>query len=152
MEWARAQWDRFDNCTVIMADSIEKAEKKERMDTYPEKRVELHAHTKMSAVDEIERCQAHGEDRGKMGGGEPLPSPTMEWCRRSRRRRMRGKDIKILYGCEGYLLEDRDGHRRGRDHQLQRTSHQPCHRFCQEQGWAEKPVPAGFHVTSQLFL
>ena len=24
----QAQWDRFDNCTVIMADSIEKAEKK----------------------------------------------------------------------------------------------------------------------------
>ena len=47
----QAQWDRFDNCTVIMADSIEKAEKKERMDTYPEKRVELHAHTKMSAMD-----------------------------------------------------------------------------------------------------
>ena len=47
----QAQWDRFDNCTVIMADSIEKTEKKERMDTYPEKRVELHAHTKMSAMD-----------------------------------------------------------------------------------------------------
>ncbi len=46
-----AQWDRYDNCVTIMADSIEKTEKNERVDTYPEKRVGLHAHTKMSAMD-----------------------------------------------------------------------------------------------------
>lgn len=63
----QAQWDRFDNCTVIMADSIEKAEKKERMDTYPEKRVELHAHTKMSAMDGLNDAKRMVKTAGKMG-------------------------------------------------------------------------------------
>ena len=103
----QAQWDRFDNCTVIMADSIEKAEKKERMDTYPEKRVELHAHTKMSAMDGLNDAKRMVKTAEKWGHravaitdhGVVQAFPEASHA---------GKDIKILYGCEGYLLEDRD--------------------------------------------
>lgn len=102
-----AQWDRFDNCVSIMADSIEKMEKKERMDTYPEKRVELHAHTKMSAMDgfnDTARMVKTAEKWGHKavaitdhGVVQAFPDASHA-C----------KDIKILYGCEGYLLEDKD--------------------------------------------
>jgi DNA polymerase III subunit alpha, Gram-positive type len=102
-----AQWDRFDNCVTIMADSIERAEKKERIDTYPEKRVELHAHTKMSAMDglnDIKRMVKTAEKWGHKavaitdhGVVQAFPDASHA-----------AKDIKILYGCEGYLLEDRD--------------------------------------------
>ncbi len=103
----QAQWDRFDNCTVIMADSIEKAEKKERMDTYPEKRVELHAHTKMSAMDGLNDAKRMVKTAEKWGHravaitdhGVVQAFPEASHA---------GKDIKILYGCEGYLLEDKD--------------------------------------------
>lgn len=103
----QAQWDRFDNCTVIMADSIEKVEKKERVDTYPEKRVELHAHTKMSAMDGLNDVNQMIKTAEKWGHkavaitdhGVVQAFPDASHA---------GKDIKILYGCEGYLLEDRD--------------------------------------------
>ena len=90
-----------------MADSIEKAEKKERMDTYPEKRVELHAHTKMSAMDGLNDAKRMVKTAEKWGHravaitdhGVVQAFPEASHA---------GKDIKILYGCEGYLLEDRD--------------------------------------------
>ncbi|MBQ9708491.1 MAG: PolC-type DNA polymerase III, partial [Firmicutes bacterium] len=103
----QAQWDRFDNCVTIMADSIEKMEKKERIDTYPEKRVELHAHTKMSAMDgfnDVKRMVKTAEKWGHKavaitdhGVVQAFPDASHA-----------AKDIKILYGCEGYLLEDKD--------------------------------------------
>lgn len=103
----QAQWDRFDNCTTIMADSLEKTVKKERMDTYPEKRVELHAHTKMSAMDGlndpkymIKTAQKWGHKAVAVtdhGVVQAFPEASHA-----------ADDIKILYGCEGYLLEDKD--------------------------------------------
>ncbi len=46
------EWDRYDNCLVVMMKDIEKGKRKVREDTYGAgKRVELHAHTKMSAMD-----------------------------------------------------------------------------------------------------
>lgn len=103
----QAQWDRFDNCIAVMADSIEKADCETREDTYPEKRVELHAHTKMSAMDglnDIKRMVQTAEKWGHSavaitdhGVVQAFPDASHA-----------AKDIKILYGCEGYLLEDRD--------------------------------------------
>lgn len=100
-----SQWDRFDNCVTIMADDIEKIEKKERADTYPEKRVELHAHTKMSAMDglnDVKRMVKTAEKWGHKavaitdhGVVQAFPDASHA-----------GKEIKILYGCEGYLLDD----------------------------------------------
>ncbi len=103
----QAQWDRFDNCTVIMADSIEKTGKKERMDNYPQKRVELHAHTKMSAMDGLNDTKRMVKTAEKWGHravaitdhGVVQAFPDASHA---------GDDIKILYGCEGYLLEDKD--------------------------------------------
>ncbi len=101
-----AQWDRFDNCVSIMADDIEKIDKIERVDTYPEKRVELHAHTKMSAMDglnDVKRMVKTAEKWGHKavaitdhGVVQAFPDASHT-----------GKEIKILYGCEGYLLDDR---------------------------------------------
>ena len=100
-----AQWDRFDNCVTVMADDIEKIEKIERIDTYSEKRVELHAHTKMSAMDglnDVKRMVKTAEKWGHKavaitdhGVVQAFPDASHA-----------GKEIKILYGCEGYLLDD----------------------------------------------
>ena len=46
------EWDRYDNCLVVMLKDINKGKMKKRQDTYEGgKRVELHAHTKMSSMD-----------------------------------------------------------------------------------------------------
>ena len=102
-----AQWDRFDNCVTIMADTIEKTEVKERVDTCEHKRVELHAHTKMSAMDglnDVARMVKTAEKWGHPavaitdhGVVQAFPDASHA-----------AKNIKILYGCEGYLLDDRD--------------------------------------------
>lgn len=101
----KAQWDRFDNVVTVMADSIEKIEKKERTDTYPEKRVELHCHTKMSAMDGVCDSTALVKTAEKWGHravaitdhGVVQAFPDASHA---------AGDIKILYGCEGYLLDD----------------------------------------------
>ena len=100
-----AQWDIFDKCVTVMADSLEKADTPQRVDTYPKKRVELHAHTKMSAMDGlndtkelVKRAAEWGHkaiaitDHGVV---QAFPDASSE----------SGK-IKILYGCEGYLYDD----------------------------------------------
>lgn len=100
-----AQWDRFDNCVTVMADNIEKMDKIERADTYPEKRVELHAHTKMSAMDglnDVKRMVKTAEKWGHKAVAITDHGVVQSFPDASHA----GKDIKILYGCEGYLLDD----------------------------------------------
>lgn len=100
-----AQWDRFDNCVTVMADDIEKIEKKDRVDTYPEKRVELHAHTKMSAMDglnDVKRMVKTAEKWGHKAVAITDHGVVQSFPDASHA----GKEIKILYGCEGYLLDD----------------------------------------------
>ena len=103
----QAQWDRFDNCVTIMADTIEKAEVAERMDTAPKKRVELHAHTKMSAMDGLNDIKHMVKTAEKWG--HPAVAITDHGVVQGFPDASHAaKDIKILYGCEGYLLDDRD--------------------------------------------
>ena len=101
----KAQWDRYDNAVTVMADSIEKTLKKERQDTYPEKRVELHCHTKMSAMDGLSETSKVVKTAEKWGHkavaitdhGVVQAFPDASHA---------ANEIKILYGCEGYLYDD----------------------------------------------
>ena len=102
-----AEWDTFDNTLTVKAKSIEKGEKHLRQDKSEEKRVELHVHTKMSAMDglnDVKSLVKTAESWGHKaiaitdhGVVQAFPDASHA-----------GKDIKILYGVEGYLLEDRD--------------------------------------------
>lgn len=52
------EWDRYDNCLVVMLKDINKSKIKKREDTFEGgKRVELHAHTKMSAMDGLNEVE-----------------------------------------------------------------------------------------------
>lgn len=102
-----AEWDMFDNVLTVKAKSIEKGEKQFRQDNSEEKRVELHVHTKMSAMDglnDVKQLVKTAESWGHKaiaitdhGVVQAFPDASHA-----------GKEIKILYGVEGYLLEDRD--------------------------------------------
>lgn len=102
-----AEWDTFDNTLTVKAKSIEKGEKQFRQDNSEEKRVELHVHTKMSAMDglnDVKSLVKTAESWGHKaiaitdhGVVQAFPDASHA-----------GKDIKILYGVEGYLLEDKD--------------------------------------------
>ena len=105
--YGHAQWDDYDNTVIVMCDAIEKMDVAGRVDNWPEKRVELHAHTKMSAMDglnDTKRLVQMAESWGHPavaitdhGVVQAFPDASHA-----------GKDIMIIYGCEGYMLDDRD--------------------------------------------
>ena len=101
-----AQWDSYDNCVVVMADAIEKKDVAGRTDTWPEKRVELHAHTKMSAMDGLNNTERL--IRNAEAWGHPAVAITDHGVVQAFPEAAEAAgDIRIIYGCEGYLLDDR---------------------------------------------
>ncbi|MFA9398416.1 MAG: PolC-type DNA polymerase III [Clostridiaceae bacterium] len=103
----KVSMDTYANDIVLMPDSINILSKKERLDLYPEKRVELHLHTKMSAMDGladtsklIERAAKWGHkaiaitDHGVVQAfPEAMAASKKYGC-------------KIIYGVEAYLVDD----------------------------------------------
>ena len=101
----QAQWDSFDRTLSVMADSLEKADVPRRMDTSPEKRVELHAHTKMSAMDGL-NVPAELIKRAAEWGHKAV-AITDHGVVQAFPLAVKAKaDIKILFGCEGLLRSE----------------------------------------------
>ena len=109
--------DRFDRELILDPYGIMKGKKPQRRDTAPEKRVELHLHTTMSSMDALTDTvlavkqaaqwgmQAIGITDHGGAQGYPDALHTVEGgCK------VAGTDkpIKILYGCEGYYVNDVD--------------------------------------------
>ncbi len=99
--------DRNDNECVIDAKSIAVIKTLDRMDSAPEKRVELHAHTNMSAMDAltfpevlVETADRWGWDAVAVtdhGNVQAFPI-VMESAAK--------KNIKVIYGMEAYFVDD----------------------------------------------
>jgi DNA polymerase-3 subunit alpha (Gram-positive type) len=105
-----AEWDTYENVVVVMARDIEKGEVKRRKDISERKRVELHAHTKMSAMDGLneikDMVKTHGgwghkalaiTDHGVVQGFPEASHAVAKF-----------PDMKIIYGMEGYVFDDND--------------------------------------------
>lgn len=92
---------------VIMAKDVTKTSKIERMDFCEEKRVELHLHTKMSAMDAISSTSSLIKQAARWGHkaiaitdhGVVQAYPEAMECGKK-------NNIKILYGIEAYLVDD----------------------------------------------
>ena len=118
--WLRVQgkmsFDRYDNEMVLQPNAMEKIEAPTRRDTYPEKRVELHLHTTMSSMDAltdtasaVKRAASWGHRAIAItdhGGAQSFPDA----MKAASKAKVAGTDqnIKILYGCEGYYVNDVD--------------------------------------------
>lgn len=111
------EWNRFENCLDVMVKDIEKSSAPHREDTYAgQKRVELHCHTKMSAMDGLN--DAEQLVKTAAGWGQPAVAITDHGVVQSfpdaaNTAAKLGKDghpIKILYGMEGYVFDDSDCH------------------------------------------
>lgn len=105
-----AQWDTYENVLVIMGSDIEKGLLIKRSDTCERKRVELHAHTKMSQMDGLneikDMVRIHGE------WGFPAMAITdhgvVQAFPEAAKEAEKFPDMKIIYGMEGYVFDDRD--------------------------------------------
>ena len=98
--------DSFEKMTVLMAESIELADKPKREDTCERKRVELHAHTKMSRFDGL--SEVRDLVNTAKAWGHPAVAVTDHGVVQSfpDAAKAAGGDIKIIYGVEGYLVND----------------------------------------------
>ena len=108
----RYDYDDFAKCNLLRPRSIEIVARYQRQDLADEKRVELHMHSKMSAMDGVTdaeklimRASAFGHkavaitDHGVVQAF-PLAMNTAAKLRK------KGKPIKILYGMEAYYVND----------------------------------------------
>ncbi|MBR6529267.1 MAG: PolC-type DNA polymerase III, partial [Firmicutes bacterium] len=108
------QYDTFENMNTIMIKDIEKREKASgRQDTWPDgKRVELHAHTKMSSMDGlnepadiVNQAAAWGQPAVAItdhGVVQSFPDA----AKAAKKLKDKGKEIKVIYGIEGYVFDD----------------------------------------------
>ncbi len=102
---------RFDNFARELAISVRdmmETEKEERQDTAEEKRVELHMHTNMSTMDALTKAEDLIARAAKWG--HPAVAVTDHGVLQSfpaAFRAAKGK-IKLIPGCEGYLIDEKD--------------------------------------------
>ena len=104
----KIDYDQYAHDIVIKADSIIKVQRSPKMDTYPEKRVELHCHTNMSAMDAVTEATKL-IDRANMWGHQAI-AITDHGNVQAFPDAMYGtpKGFKIIYGCEAYVVNDID--------------------------------------------
>ena len=106
---------RYDGELVIQPYSIKAVPRPERRDTAPEKRVELHLHTKMSAMDALTDT-AEAIARAAKWGHKAVAitdhgvTHSFTDALANSKTKVAGTDepIKLLYGCEGYFINDVD--------------------------------------------
>ncbi|MFW5972011.1 MAG: PolC-type DNA polymerase III [Bacillota bacterium] len=112
-DWLRVQGyvqnDKYSKELVLIAENINKIENqsKTRMDEAEEKRIELHLHTKMSAMDSVVDVKDAIARAAKWGHpavaitdhGVAQSFPDAYWAGKKH-------GIKILYGLEAYMVDD----------------------------------------------
>ncbi len=103
----RLNIDRYTNDMVLEPYAIMLGEKTKRKDNAPEKRVELHLHTTMSAMDAltpakeaVKRAEGWGHRAVAITDHGVAQSFPEAWHT--------AKNIKILYGVEAYFINDMD--------------------------------------------
>lgn len=104
----KVEWDSFANDIVLMGKDLEKTKRPERCDNAAEKRIELHAHTKMSAMDGlndteemVNRAIKWGQSALAITDHGVVQSFPAAYA-------AAGDDIKIILGMEGYVFDDSD--------------------------------------------
>ena len=109
----RVEFDRFAHELVLTADDIVRAELPRRVDDWPEKRVELHMHTKMSSLDGAADTVA--AIRQAAAWGHPAVAITDHGVVHAfpeAHQAAKAAGIKLIYGMEGYLVDDPDARSR----------------------------------------
>ncbi len=102
--------DPFEREETVAVKSIEKVEKTKKTDDEPVKRVELHCHTQMSAMDAV--CSAGDVVKRAIDWGMSAVAITDHGVVQAYPEALKAKGknpIKIIYGVEGYLVPDTIG-------------------------------------------
>ena len=108
-------FDRYENEMVMQPQGIMVAQKPQRIDPAPEKRVELHLHTRMSSMDaltDVGKVVAQAAAWGHKAIAITDHGTTQSFpdALKASKNKVAGTDqpIKILYGVEAYFVNDVD--------------------------------------------
>lgn len=102
-----AVYDTYAREVVIMGRDILRMKKIERMDGSEEKRVELHCHTTMSAMDGVANVSKLIERAAKWGHSAiAITDHGVVQAFPDAQSAAKKNKIKVLYGVEGYLVDD----------------------------------------------
>lgn len=100
-------YDEYEKVIVIMAKDINVLEKPERIDTANEKRVELHIHTKMSAMDATSSAEDIINIAAKWGHKAiAITDHGVVQAYPEAMTASKKHNIKVIYGIEAYLVDD----------------------------------------------
>lgn len=105
----KVEHDKFEEADVIRVKDIVKIEIEEKADNAPVKRVELHAHTKMSAMDglaDVEELLARASAFGHKAIAITDHGVVQAFPDAANYAQGKKLDIKVIYGLEGYLVDD----------------------------------------------
>ena len=118
-QWVRVQgkidYDNYARELVIRPYAISRMDAPQREDTAPEKRVELHLHTTMSMMDALTKTGEAVATAARWGHKaiaitDHGVASSFPDALKASKNKVAGtdKNIKILYGCEGYYVNDVD--------------------------------------------
>ncbi|HHT66088.1 MAG: PolC-type DNA polymerase III [Caldicoprobacterales bacterium] len=101
------QYDKYQKEIVLIANDINTAQSRTRMDEAPVKRVELHLHTQMSSLDAVTSAKALIE-RAALWGHSAIAITDHGVVQAYPEAYAAGKrnGVKILFGVEAYLIND----------------------------------------------
>ncbi|MCK9267305.1 MAG: PolC-type DNA polymerase III [Alkaliphilus sp.] len=105
--WGNVKYDEFSKENVIMLTDIVQIDKAARDDLHDEKRIELHLHTQMSAMDGISSISDFIEQASEWGHRAiALTDHGVVQAFPEAMNAAKRYGIKMIYGMEGYLVND----------------------------------------------
>ena len=115
-DWVKVKgnvtYDNYEKEDVLTASTIEKIEVDEKIyDTAEVKRVELHTHTKMSNMDGVVDASAYIKQAIDWGHKAiAITDHGVTQAYPDANNASKGKDIKVIYGVEAYVIEEHNKH------------------------------------------
>ena len=101
------RFDTFQNEFMLFVDSMQKVEKPKREDKSEVKRVELHAHTRMSNMDAVVSAETLIETAASWGWSAiAITDHGVVQAFPDAAKAASKLDIKVIYGMEGYLVQE----------------------------------------------